>query len=118
MPQDFDVSITFPVRRNPDAERARAVHLEWPRKLGLITNGAAAERHRNGDYADLACWFYPAATGSDLDLGVDLMSWFFLFDDQFDGPAGDDPALARQLTDAVIAAVDRPLDDSYPLIAR
>lgn len=117
MPQDIHFAIPFSARRSPDAERARAVHLDWPRKLSLITTDAAAERHRKGDYADLACWFYPAATGSDLDLGVDLMSWFFLFDDLFDGPTGDDPALAKQLTDAVIAAVERPLDDSYPLIA-
>ncbi|MET0402200.1 MAG: hypothetical protein ABW123_07330 [Cystobacter sp.] len=118
MPQDIHFALPFPARRSADADRARAVQLNWPRKLSLITTEAAAKRHLKGDYADLACWFYPSATGSDLDLGVDLMSWFFLFDDLFDGPAGDDTAMARQLTDAVIAAVERPLDDSYPLIAR
>jgi pentalenene synthase len=117
MPQDFHVTLPFPARQSPDTDRARAVHLEWPRKLGLITTDAAAERHRKGNYADLACWFYPAATGADLDLGVDLLSWFFLFDDQFDGPVGEDPVLAKRLTDAVSAALDHPLDARDPLIA-
>jgi pentalenene synthase len=117
MPQDFHIAIPFPPRYSADAERARAVHLDWPRKLQLITTEAAAARHCKGDYADLAGWFYPTATGADLDLGVDLMSWFFLFDDQFDGPAGADPALAKQLTDAVIDAIERPLSDSHPRIA-
>lgn len=118
MPQDVDFHIPFPARRSPDCERARDDHLAWPRSLGLITTEAAAQRHSKGNYADLAAYFYPAATDADLDLGVDLMSWFFLFDDLFDGPAGDDPAAARKLTDAVIAAVDGPLDDTAPLIAR
>ncbi|MFC7615507.1 hypothetical protein ACFQV2_20405 [Actinokineospora soli] len=114
----MEFPIPFPARSSPDAERARADHLAWPRALGLITTDAAAERHRRGDYAGLAARFYPAATGADLDLGVDLMSWFFLYDDLFDGPAGDDPAAAARLVAAVTAVFDGPLPDDAPLIAR
>lgn len=117
MPQDVDFFMPFPYRRSPDCERAVADHLAWPRSLGLISTEAAARRHSKGDYADLAAYFYPSATGADLDLGVDLMSWFFLFDDLFDGPRGEDPREAKKLTDAVGAVLDGPLAASAPPIA-
>lgn len=117
MPQDIDFHMPLPGRRNPECARARADHLDWPRSLGLITTQAAAARHRKGNYADLAAGFYPSAAGADLDLGVDLMSWFFLFDDLFDGPRGNDPEQAAQLIDRVAAALDGPLPEDAPLIA-
>jgi pentalenene synthase len=117
MPQDVDFYMPFPSRRSPDYERATSDHLTWPRSLGLINTEAAAQRHRQGGYADLAARFYPSATGADLDLGVDLMSWFFLFDDLFDGPRGEDPREAKTLVDAVAAALDGPLPDRAPPIA-
>jgi pentalenene synthase len=117
MPQDVAFSIPFPSRRSPDYERAEAGHLTWPRALGLISSEAAAQRHRKGGFADLAARFYPQATGDDLDLGVDLMSWFFLFDDLFDGPRGEDPLETGKLIDAVAAALDVPPPPDSPLIA-
>ncbi|MCZ7415690.1 MULTISPECIES: pentalenene synthase [unclassified Streptomyces] len=117
MPQDVDFHMPLPARQSPEHARAEAEMLAWPRSLGLITSEAAAERHLRGGYADLASRFYPHATGADLDLGVDLMSWFFLFDDLFDGPRGEDPEDAKRLTDAVAAALDGPLPASAPPIA-
>ncbi|MCF3118725.1 MULTISPECIES: pentalenene synthase [Streptomyces] len=117
MPQDVDFYIPLPGRQSSDHARADADQLDWPRSLGLIKSEAAAERHLRGGYADLASRFYPHATGDDLDLGVDLMSWFFLFDDLFDGPRGENPDDARRLTDAVAAALDGPLPASAPPIA-
>ncbi|MEU5691849.1 hypothetical protein [Actinosynnema sp. NPDC020468] len=118
MPQDIEFHIPFPARRSPDADRAVADHLAWPRALDMITTDEAARRHAKGNYADLATYFYPAATGPDLDLGVDLMSWFFLYDDLFDGPAGKDPVEAARLVAAVTAVFDGPEDPSAPLISR
>jgi pentalenene synthase len=117
MPQDIDFYMPFPGRRNPDFERARTDHLDWPRQFNLITTESAAQRHAAGSYAELASLFYPQASDDDLDLGVDLMSWFFLFDDLFDGPRGEDPVAAKELTDAVASALDGPLPDGSPLIA-
>lgn len=117
MQKDIEFHMPFPSRRSPDGERARAEHLTWPRTLGLISTETAAQRHSKGGYADLATYFYPSATGRDLDLGVDLMSWFFLFDDLFDGPRGDDPREAKKLVDAVAAALDGPLAGGAPPIA-
>ncbi|MFJ8476762.1 pentalenene synthase [Kitasatospora sp. NPDC094011] len=117
MPQDVDFHIPLPGRQSPDHARAEDEQLVWPRSLGLIKSEAAAERHLRGGYADLASRFYPHATGADLDLGVDLMSWFFLFDDLFDGPRGENPEDAKSLTDEVAAALDGPLPASASPIA-
>lgn len=117
MPQDVEFHIPLPGRQSPDHARADAEQLAWPRSLGLIKSEAAATRHLRGGYADLASRFYPHATGADLDLGVDLTSWFFLFDDLFDGPRGESPEETKQLTDAVAAALDGPLPDTAPPIA-
>jgi pentalenene synthase len=118
VPQDIDFHIPFPARRSTDGDRAVADHLDWPRALSMITTEEAARRHARGNYADLATYFYPAATGPDLDLGVDLMSWFFLYDDLFDGLTGKDPVEAARLVGAVTAVFDAPLDAAAPLISR
>ncbi|GAA3617720.1 hypothetical protein GCM10022419_124040 [Nonomuraea rosea] len=117
MPQDVEFFMPIPSRRSRDYERTKAQHLAWPRAIGLISSEAAEQRHLQADYADLAARFYPSATGPDADLGVDLMTFFFLFDDLFDGPRGEDPRAARALTDAVAAALDGPLPADAPAIA-
>lgn len=117
MPQNVDFHIPLPSRQSPDHVRADAEQLVWPRSLGLIKSEAAATRHLRGGYGQLASRFYPHATGTDLDLGVDLMSWFFLFDDLFDGPRGESPVETKQLTDAVAAALDGHLPESAAPIA-
>lgn len=118
MPQDIEFYMPIPGRRSPDCERAKQCHLVWPRRMGLITTDDAERRHRQADFADLAARFYPSATGADLDLGVDLMTFVFLFDDQFDGPRGQDPHEAGELVDVVAAALDGPLPDTAPPIAQ
>lgn len=97
-------------RLNREHSRTSEDHLEWPRKFGLITDDEGVQRHRAGDYAELACRFYPTASGDDLDLGVDLMSWFFLFDDQFDGPLGSDSAKSQML----ITELEAVLEERQP----
>jgi pentalenene synthase len=121
MPQGIATHIPFPSRISPDAERAQAVFLAWPRAFGLLTSADAEQRHLQGNYPELAARFHPAATGDDLDLGVDQQSWFFLFDDQFDDARGRDPEWVRQLTDPVIDVLTSPRDaappDATPLVA-
>jgi len=97
MPRGIPLPIPFPSRISPDIDRADAVHLEWPRHFGLIATDEAARRHADARYAELAARFHPAAAGADLDLGVDQMSWYFLFDDLFDGPIGADPTAVEPL---------------------
>ena len=111
MPRGIELPIPFPSRVSPDLARADDVHVRWPARFGLIADPAAAERHTRARYADLSARFHPTAIGRDLDLAVDLNSWFFLFDDLFDGPAGHDPKLAAQLVHRVTRVLDHPADD-------
>lgn len=93
-------------------------HLHWPQSYGLLDGKAAVRRHAGARYADLAARFYPDAAGDDLDLGVDLMSWFFLFDDLFGGPEGEDPTRARALVESVAQVLRRPAAPSDVPVVR
>lgn len=115
MPQGVNLHIPFPSRRSPDAERAQAVHLVWPRSHGLLPDEPSARRHLMGSYADVAARFHPTATGDDLDLAVDQQSWYFLFDDHFDGPSGADADRVRELVADVASALDDPGAPRHPL---
>lgn len=116
MPQGVELHIPFPSRVSPDCDRAQVGHLEWARSFGIFPTEQAESRHVQGGYVELAGRLHPSATGINLDLGVDHLSWFFIFDDQFDvdGPYGRDPVRAKQLTDAV-ADVLCGLPDVYPI---
>ncbi|MFE6099611.1 pentalenene synthase [Streptomyces laurentii] len=108
MPQDISMHIPFPARVNPDAARVADEEMRWLLRFGLLRSPEAVRRHRNGDYTELGVRFHPAATGEGLDLAIEQQSWFFLFDDQFDGPRGDDPAQAQALVGAVQEVLRHP----------
>ncbi|MFG1950793.1 pentalenene synthase [Micromonospora sp. NPDC048830] len=108
MPQGVATYIPFATRISPWVGPAATRHLAWPRSYGLLPDEAAELRHLQGRYPELAGRFHPAATGADLDLAVDQMSWFFLFDDQFDGTWGRNPQRAAQLIDAVLGELRDP----------
>lgn len=117
MPRGIDFPIPFPSRISSDAHRAHADHLRWPRTFGFLVTRETAERHAGARYAELASRFHPTATGNGLDLGVDQMSWFFLFDDAFDSPLGYDIDWIKTLIDAITRVLDHPpWRDADPLI--
>lgn len=121
MPQDLVTNVPFPIRISPEVERATADHLSWPRAFGLLQSEPEALRHVRSQYADLAARCFPFAQGADLDLGVDQMSWFFIFDDQFDGTYGQDEEHVERLTEPLLrmldAAPDRHGGGAQPLFA-
>lgn len=121
MPQNIVTNIPFPTRISPDVERVTACHLSWPRALGLLRSEHDERRHVRSQYADLGARCFPFARGVELELGVDQMSWFFVFDDQFDGVYGQDEQHAEQLTAPLLALLNAPPrrlgSDSAPLFA-
>ncbi|MFC9810492.1 terpene synthase family protein [Streptomyces virginiae] len=64
----------------------------------------------------LAALGFPGARGGMLDLCADAMAFFFVFDDQFDGVLGWDPARAaaacQRMTDIVHGALPGPGADA------
>jgi pentalenene synthase len=117
MPQGVQLYIPFPSRVSPDFNRAQANHMDWPRRFGLLPTQTAEIRHLKGNYPDVASRFHPTALGADLDLGVDQQSWYFIFDDFFDGRPGDDVAEVRRLTGIVAACLTGPAPAGEPLAA-
>ena len=118
MPNGVQLPIPFPERISPDFERAESVHLEWPRSFGLICTEKAAQRHARARFVELAARFHPTAQGRDLDLAVDQLSWFFIYDDTFDALPGQDPDQARKYNDALIELLDPTVvPPSEPILA-
>ncbi|MEU4497865.1 isoafricanol synthase [Streptomyces sp. NPDC023998] len=85
------IRIPFPARFSPHAERARRHTLQWLQELGLLTGEAETAEYDALRLERLMAYFYPDATGIDLELAADFNAWFFIFDDQFDGRLGMRP---------------------------
>jgi pentalenene synthase len=108
MPQDVEFSIPIPTRVNSDRVGARHRSLAWARRHHLIRSDEAAQRYLFSGVSDLAAFAYPAVSGEELDLAFDVNTWFFLFDDQFDVPAGGHPDRAVAACQELIALLRRP----------
>jgi avermitilol synthase len=97
--------IPFPVRSSPDVARARADNVSRMKSHGMLASPAAERLYLSWDMAQLAGYCYPDATGDDLDLAVDLVAFFFVFDDQFDSELGRDPAGTSAFAGELIQAL-------------
>src|SRR5579862_8691977 len=89
--------IPFPLRSSPDVPRAQANNIERLRAHGIVRSEAAQLSYSSWKVAELAGYSFHLARGDDLDLCVDLMSFYALFDDPFDGPLGRDPLRAADV---------------------
>jgi pentalenene synthase/avermitilol synthase len=116
VPQDIPFDLPFPVAVSTDLEGARRRNLQWVRRLGLVGEGRSLEWYTWWDMPRLAAFGFPYARGPALDLCTDAMAFFFVFDDQFDGPLGQNPARAaavcRQLIDIVHGGTPAPGADA------
>ncbi|MFD9523384.1 terpene cyclase [Streptomyces sp. NPDC059979] len=108
MPQDIEFDLPFPLAVSPDLEGARVRNLAWVQARGLITGGESLDWYRSWDMPRLAAYGFPYARGRELDLCADVMAFFFVFDDQLDGPLGRAPdrvaAVCQGLIDLVRGA--------------
>ncbi|MFF3074519.1 cytochrome P450 [Kitasatospora sp. NPDC057904] len=100
---------THPVRRpaRPAAELAAATarHADWAVDRGLLTRAELA-RYQAYTLPELIGHAYPRTRGADLDLLIDVLGWFTILDDRFDGSPGRRPAEARAIVDPLIAVLD------------
>ncbi|MER6518319.1 terpene cyclase [Streptomyces sp. NPDC001553] len=116
MPQDVTFDLPFPLALSPDLQGARQRNLAWVHRLGLVGYGRSLDWYASWDMPLLAAHGMPYARGAALDLCTDAMAFFFVFDDQFDGPLGRDPArvvaVCRKLIDIVHGAPAGPGADA------
>ncbi|MFE6865772.1 cytochrome P450 [Kitasatospora sp. NPDC057692] len=93
---------------------AAARHSDWALAHGLLAPEDLARYHT---YAlpELIGHSYPRARGTELDLLIDILGWFTIVDDRFDGPPGRDPAEARAIVGPMLAVLaGRPVPPGTP----
>ncbi len=118
MPQDVEFVLPFPLRISTDLDRARHHSLQWVQRLGLVAGGESLAWFSMWDMPKLAALGFPHATGEELDLCADAMAFFFVFDDQFDGPLGRHPDRVASICQGFIDIVHgaRPGRSAGPLL--
>lgn len=83
--------LPFPLRRNRELDHARTHTAAWVRRCGLTPSEDSESWFAMWDIPRLASYGFPDASPEGLALASDAMAFFFLFDDQFDGPLGRRP---------------------------
>jgi avermitilol synthase len=105
MPQNVAFDLPFPLRVSPHREDARPRNLDWVRGHGLVGGERSVDWYSSWDMPRLAAYGFPDATGPGLDLCIDAMAFFFIFDDQFDGPLGCAPDRVARVCQGLIDIV-------------
>lgn len=86
--------------------------------MGLVPSDPSLAWFAMWDMPALAAYGFPDADAEGLNLCVDAMAFFFVFDDQLDGPIGRQPhqvaAVCQELIDIVYGA--RPGGSAAPLL--
>ncbi|MFG2907869.1 cytochrome P450 [Kitasatospora sp. NPDC048286] len=80
-------------------------HADWVVRHGLLTP-PELPRYRAYALHELIGHAFPRTRGAELDLLVDMLGWFTILDDRFDGSPGRHPDEARALVDPLIAVLD------------
>lgn len=97
---------------SPHREYARAHNVRWLRSHGLFDRlGCSEEVYRGWGLGEAAANVYPDATRDGLTLAADVISWYFAFDDPFDGDLGRDPKGSAELVGRLLAVLDSTADD-------
>ena len=108
----------FPLRRNRALDRARRHTVAWVRHCGLTPSEESESWFAMWDIPRLASYGFPDASPQGLELASDAMAFFFLFDDQFDGPLGLRPDRVAQVCQEFIDVVHglRPRGAAAPAL--
>ncbi len=74
----FDVP--FAARVNPAVPDAVPRHLDWLAKFRLLPRPGAVDEYLDWRFPELTARWFPAASGSDLDLILDAYGWMVVLD--------------------------------------
>ncbi|MFJ9457041.1 cytochrome P450 [Kitasatospora sp. NPDC101447] len=95
-----------PASRPPGELHAAARrHDDWAVRHGLLTP-AQLPGYRAYALQELIGQAFPRTRGTELDLLLDMLGWFTILDDRFDGTPGRRPAEAHALVDPLISVLD------------
>ncbi|WP_045303122.1 terpene synthase family protein [Saccharothrix sp. ST-888] len=105
MSDDTSLELPFAHRRNPHQTRATDRHLEWLQRHHELAAVVSGSTYTGWDITELASLVYPESSVEDLALAADLMGFYFLFDDQLDGPLGRRPDQVALICERLTAIV-------------
>lgn len=74
----------LPVRRRALTTGVNERVLEWSARMGLIPDAIALKKINKIQVDDIAARTYPSASGEYFQLVTDMLTWFFVSDDQYD----------------------------------
>ncbi|MFI5987513.1 hypothetical protein ACIBEA_42440 [Streptomyces sp. NPDC051555] len=94
-----------PELMNPHRDEIFTDNLRWMSASGLLDPSTATRYCRSYVIADCASWIWPLGRYPDVVDGANLIGWFFLHEEQFDGPAGSDPERTREAVGDLIALI-------------
>jgi len=100
-----ELNLPFPRRSSVHRASATAHNLDWLQSHGMLTGAEAMELYARWDIPDLAARTFPDLDADELGLATDLFSFYFLFDDQFDGELGLRPAEVARACAPLVAIV-------------
>ncbi|MFC5911805.1 terpene synthase family protein [Streptacidiphilus monticola] len=113
----MQLRVPWQTQPSPYRDEAAEHNLEWLRSHGMLKDPAAVSVYERWDIPTLAARSFPDLDRSGLRLATDMFSFYFLFDDQFDGEVGLDPLHVARVTDELtaIAHGGRPVDTPSPV---
>lgn len=102
------LEVPFPLHRNPHYEQADEQHRRWLERFPELAAVAAESIYTRWDVADLAAVAYPFCSAASLTLATDMLGFYLLFDDTFDGELGRRPAEVARICDRLTSLVYDP----------
>lgn len=118
MSDDTSLELPFPYRRSPHQAQAAAHHQDWLQRHRELAAGTAEFTYAHWEVAELAAVSYPDCSPTDLGLATDLLGFYFLFDDQFDGLLGHRPAQVALICDRLCAIIHGARPDGTSPVER
>jgi len=92
----------FAPRISPHAADAERYAVKWATRRGLLRTAAAQRRFAAARFAHLMARTYPEANRADLGLATAWLTVVFHLDDYLEGALGQQPAVLRQVADALL----------------
>lgn len=117
MPQDIALDIPFPTKTNPRVDAVADRNERWLISAGLLSSQQNIERYRSWNIALLAAGFLPDASERELTFGLAVQSFFFFFDDLFDGALGHNPAATYEICHEMAALARQGSGFGKPVVA-
>ncbi|WP_441248785.1 terpene synthase family protein [Kitasatospora sp. McL0602] len=118
MSDDTSLELPFPHRRSPHRAQAAAHHQEWLHRHRDLAAATGETAYAHWEIVELAALSYPECSPADLGLATDLLGFYFLFDDQFDGPLGRRPEQIARICERLGAVLHGARPDGNSPVER